>query len=148
MGRLAEQTRHHKGMTVIFAVSYSSRLEIADACRKIACDVRDGKLKAEDITEKTVAGYLDTADIPDPDLLIRTSGEMRISNYLLWQISYAELYFTEKYWPEFGREDFMKALEEYQNRERRFGKTEAQAGAAAIAARQSAAKKPHGEGER
>lgn len=118
-------TRSNTGLLVTFAFSYSSRLEIADACRKIAQKVMEGKLKPGEINEDTVSAHLYTANLPDPDLLIRTSGEMRISNFMLWQISYAELYVTEKYWPEFTRDDFFAALEAYQKRERRFGRTQA-----------------------
>ncbi len=114
-------TASNNGLTVTFAFSYSSRLEITNACRKIAQKVLEGKLKPEQITEKTLSEHLYTSNLPDPDLLIRTSGEMRISNFLLWQISYAELYVTEKCWPEFTHEEFAKAIEAYQKRERRFG---------------------------
>lgn len=115
------------GLTTIFAFSYSSRLEIARACRLIAEKAAAGSIDPETITEETVAAHLYTAGIPDPDLLIRTSGEMRVSNFLLWQISYAELYVTEKYWPEFTPEEFAKAIEAYGKRERRFGRTSASA---------------------
>ena len=123
MAHAMEKTRQNKGLVTTFAFSYSSRLEITDACRKIAREVRDGKIQPEAITEKTIADHLDTAGLPDPDLLIRTSGEMRISNFLLWQISYTEIYLTEKYWPEFTEEELVKALEDYKRRERRFGRT-------------------------
>ncbi|HLD49822.1 MAG TPA: isoprenyl transferase [bacterium] len=116
-----KNSQHRKGITTIFAFSYSSRHEIARACRLIAEKAAAGKIKPEAVTEETVESHLYTAGIPDPDLLIRTSGEMRISNFLLWQISYAELYVTEKYWPEFTSEEFAKAVDAYQKRERRFG---------------------------
>ena len=116
-------TKNNTGLIATFALSYSSRLEITEACRKIAREAAQGKLDPEAITENTVSKALYTSNLPDPDLLIRTSGEMRISNFLLWQISYAELYVTEKLWPDFGEEEFAKAIQEYQKRERRFGKT-------------------------
>jgi undecaprenyl diphosphate synthase len=119
------QTQKNTGLVATFAFSYSSRLEIMDACRKIAEEVASGKLQADEITETTISDHLYTAGMPDPDLLIRTSGEMRISNFLLWQISYTELYVTQKFWPEFGEEEFVKALQAYQQRERRFGRTTA-----------------------
>ena len=123
ISRNMRETRHNTGLVATFAFSYSSRLEITDACQKIAIKVVEGKLNPSEITEKTVAGCLYTANLPDPDLWIRTSGEMRLSNFLLWQISYTELYITEKFWPEFTREEFAKAIEAYQKRERRFGRT-------------------------
>ncbi|MBI3306436.1 MAG: isoprenyl transferase [Candidatus Omnitrophica bacterium] len=114
-------TRQNTGLVITFAFSYSSRREIAEACRKIAGEVLKGLIKPEEITEQTLSEHLYTANLPDPDLLVRTSGEMRISNFLLWQISYAELYVTEKFWPEFTREEFLAALDAYGKRERRFG---------------------------
>ena len=119
-----EATRDNTGLVTTFAFSYSSRHEITEVCRTLAREARDGVMKPEDITEATVASRLDTRDLPDPDLLIRTSGELRISNFLLWQISYSEIYITDKLWPEFTREEFVKAIEAYQKRERRFGRTE------------------------
>ncbi|MFA6600822.1 MAG: isoprenyl transferase [Candidatus Omnitrophota bacterium] len=130
IARNIEATRANPGMTVTFAFSYSSRLEIVDACRAIAAEAAAGKLTIESITERTVTDHLYTAGIPDPDLLIRTSGEMRISNFLLWQISYAELVVTDVLWPDFTREEFVKSLEVYQKRERRFGRTTAVCGEA------------------
>ena len=121
--RNRSETRANTGLTVTFAFSYSSRYEITEACRKIAEEAVKGKLDPAQITEKTISDHLYTGGLPDPDLLIRTSGEMRISNFLLWQISYAELYVTATCWPEFTREEFFKALMEYQKRERRFGLT-------------------------
>ncbi|MCP9613072.1 isoprenyl transferase [Coprobacter tertius] len=114
------------GLTLVLALSYSSRWEISRAVKNIASDVKDNKLKAEDIDDKVIDRYLMTADMPDPDLLIRTGGETRISNFLLWQLSYAELYFTPEYWPDFGKENLYKAIVDYQSRERRFGKTSEQ----------------------
>lgn len=123
IARNMNETRQNTGLVVTFAFSYSSRLEMTRACREIARKAAAGELRPEDISEQTVADHLYTRNLPDPDLLIRTSGEMRISNFLLWQISYAELYVTEKCWPEFTREEFVKAIEDYQKRERRFGRT-------------------------
>lgn len=110
------------GLTLIIAVSYSARWEITNAMGKIASDVYSGLLQQEKICEETINEYLSTKGIPDPDLLIRTGGEYRISNFLLWQLAYAELYFTDVYWPEFREEEFFKAIFDFQNRERRFGK--------------------------
>ncbi len=123
IARNMEESRKNSGLFVTFAFSYSSRLEITDACQKIAREVQAGKLQADKIDEDTVSSHLYTAGMPDPDLLIRTSGEMRISNFLLWQISYSELYVTEKFWPEFTREELARAIDAYQKRERRFGLT-------------------------
>lgn len=121
-----KKTAGNTAMTVILALSYSARWEITDAVKQIADRVKKGELEAENITEKDVAMHLCTAGIPDPELLIRTSGEQRVSNFLLWQIAYAELYFTEKLWPDFRKEDIFKAIIDYQKRERRFGKTSEQ----------------------
>jgi undecaprenyl diphosphate synthase len=115
------ETSTNTRMTLVLALSYSSKWEITAAMKRIAIEVRDGMLKPEDIREDLISGYLTTAGIPDPELLIRTSGEHRISNFLLWQIAYAELYFTDKLWPEFGKDDLYAALVDYQQRERRFG---------------------------
>jgi undecaprenyl diphosphate synthase len=120
------QTSKNTKVTLILALSYSSRTEIESAIKKIVTDVQEKKVVTHEINEKLISSYLSTAEIPDPDLLIRTSGEIRISNFLLWQIAYSELYFTETLWPDFKEEDFFKAILEYQNRERRFGKTSAQ----------------------
>lgn len=127
--RLFETMRVTSGgsrMTLIVALSYSSRWEISEACRRIAVAVKEGRLSTGDINEETVTANLETADLPDPELMIRTSGEKRISNFLLWQLAYAELYFTEKLWPDFGKEDFYKAVADFQKRERRYGKTSEQ----------------------
>ncbi len=120
------QTSRNNGLNLILALSYGARQEIIDACRRIAQSVRDGKLTSEQIDEETIASHLYTAGLPDPDLLIRTSGEQRLSNFLLWQMSYTELYLTHKLWPDFSKADFMEALAEYDRRDRRFGKTQAQ----------------------
>ena len=109
-------------MTLILALSYSSRWEVAEALKKV---VQSG-LKPEEITEETLRGYLTTREYPDPDLLIRTGGEVRVSNFLLWQMAYTEFYFSEQLWPDFRHEDFYAAVAEYQSRQRRFGKTGAQ----------------------
>lgn len=119
-----EETANNTGLVVIFALSYSSRFEITDACKQIAKKVQEGSLKVADIDENLLSQHLYTKDIPDPDLLIRTSGEFRISNFLLWQISYSEIYFTEKFWPDFSASEFQKAILSYQKRERRYGRTE------------------------
>ena len=123
--RNKQETRQNTGLVVTFAFSYSARVEITDACRVLAEKAAQGEIRPADITEATLARHLYTANLPDPDLLIRTSGEMRISNFLLWQISYTELYVTEKYWPDFTREELVKAIQSYQTRERRFGRTTA-----------------------
>jgi undecaprenyl diphosphate synthase len=116
-----EDTSKNKRMSLVLALSYSSKWEMTDAVKKIAREVEAGKLKAEDITEKNITENLNTYGMPDPELLIRTSGENRISNFLLWQIAYAELYFSEKLWPDFRKEDLYEAIIDYQQRERRFG---------------------------
>jgi undecaprenyl diphosphate synthase len=113
-------------MKLIVALSYSSRWEISEACRHIAVAVQEGRIREEDINEETISASLATSDIPDPELMIRTSGEKRLSNFLLWQLAYTELYFTEKLWPDFGKQDFYKAVADYQKRERRYGKTSEQ----------------------
>jgi undecaprenyl diphosphate synthase len=120
-------TRGNTGMTVILAVSYGGREEIVHAARAIAREVQRGKMRPEDIVEDTFSEALSTSGIPDPDLLIRTSGEMRVSNFLLWQIAYAELVITPTLWPDFGEAEFVATLAEYQQRQRRFGRTEEQA---------------------
>ncbi|MBK7807419.1 MAG: isoprenyl transferase [Saprospiraceae bacterium] len=117
-----EQTKNNTRMTLILALNYSSRWEIVEAVKKIATQVNDGLLSVDNITSDVFSEYLTTKDIPDPELMIRTSGEHRISNYLLWQAAYAELYFTSVLWPDFRREHFYQALLDFQGRERRFGK--------------------------
>lgn len=124
--KMEEQTASYTRMTTIIALSYSSRWEISDATRQIAQKVKDGVLNVEDINEQTLCDHMQTAFMPDPDLLIRTGGEQRISNYLLWQIAYSELYFTPVYWPDFNNEHLLAAVESYQSKQRRFGKTEDQ----------------------
>jgi undecaprenyl diphosphate synthase len=116
-------TSSNTGLTVVLALSYSGQWELAKATQRIAQKVSEGKLKASEITQQTLADHLDTAGIPDPELMIRTSGEYRISNFLLWQLAYTELYFTPVLWPDFRREHLFAAVEDYQKRERRFGKT-------------------------
>ena len=124
-----EKTKDNTRMTLTLALSYSSKWEITEAIKTIANNVKTGKLKVEDIDESTIDQHLCTLNIPDPELLIRTSGEHRISNFLLWQIAYAELYFTDKLWPDFDRKDFEGAIIDYQGRERRFGKISEQVSA-------------------
>ncbi len=116
-----EQTTDNTGMRLCLALNYGSRGEIVDAVQKIAEQVKQGTLDVEQINEEQISSHLYTAGMPDPDLIIRTSGEMRISNFLLWQISYSELWVTQKHWPDFGKEEFHAALESYSNRNRRFG---------------------------
>lgn len=120
------KTAANTGLVLTLALSYSSRREIVHAAKALAQKVEQGLLKADDIDETVFAQHLYTADMPDPELLIRTSGEYRISNYLLWQIAYAELYFTDKLWPDFRKDDLYEAILNYQNRERRFGLTSEQ----------------------
>ncbi len=116
------QTSQNDGLQLVLALSYSAREEIVQAAKTIAQQVQDGKMEIKNIDESRFASALATKDIPDPDLLIRTSGELRISNFLLWQIAYSELYFTECLWPDFSSEEFYKSIINYQRRERRFGK--------------------------
>ena len=118
-----EHTAHNTAMTMVVALSYSSRWELTQAARSIAQDVKDGKLQPEDINEELMNQRLETAFMPDPELLIRTGGELRISNFLLWQIAYSELYFCDTYWPDFNEADLHRAIASYQARQRRFGKT-------------------------
>lgn len=116
-------TSHNTGLNLIMALSYSSRWEIENAVKNIALDVKEGKLNPENINQQTIQQYLSTKNFPDPELMIRTSGEYRISNFLLYQLAYAELYFTNTCWPDFKKENLYNAIIDYQNRERRFGKT-------------------------
>lgn len=123
---MEEETAMYDGMAMTIAMGYSSKQEIVNATKKIALEVQSGKMSADDINEETISKHLWTAWMPDPDLLIRTGGEVRISNYLLWQCAYSEFYFCDTYWPDFGEEDLHKAIASYQRRQRRFGKTEEQ----------------------
>ncbi len=118
-----DQTKDHTRMTLTLALNYSSRWELTRTMKSIAQKVKDGQLDPDQINEHTIQQHLSTHDIPDPELMIRTSGELRISNYLLWQLAYAELYFTDILWPDFTRESLYHAIIDFQNRERRFGKT-------------------------
>ncbi len=121
-----ENTKDNTRMTLTLCLSYSGRWELTETVKKIAGKVKNGELNPEDINEKMVSDNLATSYMPDPELLIRTSGEIRISNFLLWQLAYSELYFTKKYWPDFSKEDLYEAIIDYQSRERRFGKTSEQ----------------------
>lgn len=120
------KTETNTGLTLVLALSYSSRTEITDATAAIAADVKAGKLNVDEIIPDTISTYLSTNFMPDPELLIRTSGELRVSNFLLWQIAYSELYFCDTLWPDFRKEDLYAAIVDYQSRERRFGKTSEQ----------------------
>lgn len=121
-----EHTSTNTGMCLVLALSYSSRWEITEAVRQIAMKTKEGEISPEQITDECIASHLTTNFMPDPDLLIRTGGEIRLSNYLLWQFAYTELYFCETFWPDFNNEELYKAIYEYQQRERRFGKTSEQ----------------------
>lgn len=121
-----ERTSLNTGLNLVIALSYSARWELIRATQMIAAAVKNGEILVEDIDEGVMANYLTTCNLPDPDLLIRTSGELRISNFLLWQLAYTELYFTDCLWPEFTNEEFYRAIVDYQHRERRFGKTSEQ----------------------
>ena len=121
IAELEEATKENGGLNFQIAINYGSRDEIVRAVRKLAADCAKGKVNAEDIDEQVVEGYLDTHDIPDPDLMIRTSGELRLSNYLLWQLAYTEFYFTDVLWPDFSKEELIKAIEHYNARDRRYG---------------------------
>ncbi|MBQ2562025.1 MAG: isoprenyl transferase [Muribaculaceae bacterium] len=121
-----DDTAHCTGLVLCLALSYSSRWEIVEACKKLAAQAAAGQIQAESIDDDMVSKAMATASMPDPDLLIRTAGDLRISNFLLWQIAYSELYFTPKFWPDFTKEDFCEAIVDYQSRERRFGKTSEQ----------------------
>ena len=123
---LVERTSRNTGMTMVIALSYSSKWELVSAVRNIASRVQQGQLALDDISEHTIDQALATSFMPDPELLIRTGGELRLSNYLLWQCAYSELYFCDTFWPDFNTRSFCQALVDYQNRERRFGKTSEQ----------------------
>jgi undecaprenyl diphosphate synthase len=118
----AEYTKGNTGLTLLVALSYSGRWEIVQAVRKIVADAAAGKVTPSQVSESLFAGYLETAGVPDPELLIRTSGEQRVSNFLLWQIAYTEIFVTKTLWPDFRKEDLYGAICDYQKRERRFGK--------------------------
>ena len=120
------RTSECKGMNLVVGLSYSSRWEIINAVKTISEEVKSGKINPDDIDDKVLESHLTTRNIPDPEILVRTSGELRISNFLLWKIAYSELYFTETLWPDFGKEELYKAIIDYQRRERRFGKTSEQ----------------------
>ena len=118
---LEEATKNNGGLNFQIALNYGSRDEITRAVRRISADCAEGKLNPEEISEEVISGYLDTHEIPDPDLLIRTSGELRLSNYLLWQLAYTEFYFTDVPWPDFSKAELEKAIEQYNRRDRRYG---------------------------
>ena len=126
MQQSIKETSVSTGLNLIVALSYSSKQEITRAVQNIARELKDGKISEQDITADTISQHLYTSEFPDPDLLIRTSGELRISNFLLWQLAYTELYFTPCLWPDFDMEELCRAIVDYQNRERRFGKTSEQ----------------------
>lgn len=126
LNKAKKETESNTGLNLILALSYSSRWEITNAVNNIVSDFKNGKISEDKIDENIIRAYLNTKDIPDPEFLIRTSGEQRISNFLLWQLAYTELYFTDVLWPDYTKEDFYKALVNYQQRERRFGKTSQQ----------------------
>lgn len=121
-----EQTKNNTRMTLTLALNYSSRWELIQASKNMAKDIKSGKLDVEDVSENVFSSYLTTSSIPDPELMIRTSGEMRLSNYLLYQLAYSELYFTDVYWPDFDKDHLYEAIIDFQARERRFGKTSEQ----------------------
>lgn len=129
LDRCVDATAHCTGLTLCLALSYSARWELTEAARRISREVAEGRLNAEEIDENAISGFLTTASMPDPDLLIRTGGDQRVSNFLLWQIAYSEIYFTPTYWPDFSKEQFQQALDSYAGRERRFGLTSEQVSA-------------------
>ena len=122
MDKSIDKTAHNQAVTFNIAINYGSRNEIIQACRSIAQKVQSGKLDPQQIDESLFTQHLDTSGLPDPDLLIRTSGEQRLSNFLLWQLAYTELYITDTYWPDFSNDEFVRAIADYQQRDRRFGK--------------------------
>ena len=126
LNKCMQDTGHCTGLVLCLALSYSSRWEIVEACKQLASRAVAGEINVNDIDDAMVSAALATRDMPDPDLLIRTAGDERISNFLLWQIAYSELYFTSKFWPDFTKDDFCDAIVDYQSRERRFGKTSEQ----------------------
>ncbi len=121
IAELEEASKNNDGLNFTIAINYGSRDEMVRAMRRMAADVKEGRLAPEEITEEVFGGYLDTEGIPDPDLLIRTSGELRLSNYLLWQLAYTEFYFTDVPWPDFTKEELEKAIRQYNERDRRYG---------------------------
>ena len=126
LNEVMEHTAANDAMTMTLALSYSSRWEMTQAAKEIATEVAEGRMQIDDIDEDALSAHMNTRYMPDPDLLIRTGGEVRVSNYLLWQIAYSELYFCDTYWPDFGEDNLLEAIADYQRRQRRFGKTEAQ----------------------
>ena len=139
---MVEETAMYDGMAMTIAMPYSSKQELVNTTKTLVRKVQNGEMSIDDISEQTIAENLWTNWMPDPDLLIRTGGEVRISNYLLWQIAYSELYFCDTYWPDFSEAELIKAIESYQHRQRRFGKTEAQ-----VEAEEKAASTPSQNGE-
>ena len=121
LARLVEESKNNTGLNFQIAINYGSRDEIVRAVRRLAEDYKNGEFERKDITEEKLSSYLDTAEVPDPDLLIRTSGEQRLSNYLLWQLAYTEFYFTDIPWPAFNKQELAKAIEKYNHRDRRYG---------------------------
>ncbi|MFH1094347.1 MAG: isoprenyl transferase [Candidatus Omnitrophota bacterium] len=121
IAKAKEQTKNNTGLNLVLALNYGARFEIIEAVKSICRDIKDNRLTESDLNEELFSGYLNTAGIPDPDLLIRTSGEMRLSNFLLWQLSYSELYMTDKLWPDFNEDELKKAIDNFQKRKRRFG---------------------------